>query len=56
MYILVVLLPLIGSILSGLCGRYFGREGSAFISTAVMIVTWLIGLFIFVEVGLFSIL
>jgi NADH:ubiquinone oxidoreductase subunit 5 (subunit L)/multisubunit Na+/H+ antiporter MnhA subunit len=36
MYILILILPLLGSILAGLCGRYFGREGSAFLSTSTL--------------------
>jgi NADH:ubiquinone oxidoreductase subunit 5 (subunit L)/multisubunit Na+/H+ antiporter MnhA subunit len=33
MYILILLLPLLGSIFAGLFGRFFGRDGSAFLST-----------------------
>lgn len=35
MYILILLLPFLGFILSGAFGRYFGRLGSAFISTFI---------------------
>lgn len=52
MYILILILPLLGSILAGLCGRYFGREGSAILSTSTLFFSWLLGLFIFYEVGI----
>jgi NADH:ubiquinone oxidoreductase subunit 5 (subunit L)/multisubunit Na+/H+ antiporter MnhA subunit len=51
MYILVLILPLLSSILAGLYGRYFGREGCAFLSTFILFLTWLLSLFIFYEVG-----
>lgn len=52
MYIFILILPLLGSILAGLCGRYFGREGSALLSTFCLFFSWLLGLFIFYEVGI----
>lgn len=52
MYILILILPLLGSILAGLCGRYFGREGSAFLSTLTLFLSWILSLFIFYEVGI----
>lgn len=52
MYILVILLPFLGFILSGAFGRFFGRLGSAFISTFNLFLTWLLSLFIFYEVVL----
>lgn len=52
MYILILILPLLGSILAGLYGHFFGREGSAFLSTTSLFLSWLLGLFIFYEVGL----
>lgn len=41
-----------GSILAGLYGHFFGREGSAFLSTTSLILSWFLSLFIFYEVGL----
>jgi len=52
MYILILFLPLLSSILSGFFGFYFSRQGSAFISTFCLILTWLLALFIFYEVCL----
>lgn len=51
MYILILILPLLGCFLAGLCGRYFGREGSALLSTFCLFLSWLLSLFIFYEVG-----
>lgn len=52
MYILILILPLLGSVLAGLFGHFFGREGSACLSTISLFLSWLLGLFIFYEVGL----
>lgn len=51
MYILILILPLLGSSLAGF-GHFFGREGSAFLSTTCLVLSWILGLFIFYEVGL----
>ena len=48
MYILVIIIPLIGFILSGVFGRY----GSAFLSTFCLFIVWLLSLFILNEVCL----
>lgn len=50
MYILVLLFPFLGFLLSGALGRYFGREGSAILSTLGLFGTLLIGLFLFYEI------
>lgn len=52
MYILILILPLLSSILSGIFGRYFGREGCAILTTTLLFLSWALGLFIFYEVGL----
>jgi hypothetical protein len=39
MYILIIILPFLGFILSGLFGKFFGRLGSAFISTFNLFLT-----------------
>lgn len=50
MYLLVILLPLLGSIIVGFSGRFLGRFGGAFVSTFMLFLTWLVALFIFFEV------
>jgi len=52
MYILILILPLLGCVLAGLYGHFFGREGSAFLSTISLMLSLLLGIFIFYEVGL----
>jgi len=39
MYILIVLLPLIGSCVVGLGGRWIGRLGAAYLSTFILFLT-----------------
>jgi len=50
MYIWVLLFPILGFVLSGVFGRYFGRAGSAFLSTLGLFLTLITGLFLFYEV------
>ena len=50
MYSLVLIFPLLGFLLSGFLGRYFGREGGAILSTLGLFITLLTGLFLFYEV------
>jgi len=38
MILLIILLPLIGSLLAGLLSRYIGRSGSALLTTIIMFV------------------
>jgi len=54
MYILIVLLPVIGSFVAGLGGRWIGRLGSAYLSTFILFLTWLLAVFSFYEVCLYS--
>jgi NADH:ubiquinone oxidoreductase subunit 5 (subunit L)/multisubunit Na+/H+ antiporter MnhA subunit len=50
MYLLVLFFPFLGFILSSIFGRYFSRDGSAFLSTLSLFLTLLTGLFIFYEI------
>jgi NADH-ubiquinone oxidoreductase chain 5 len=52
MYLLLVFLPIIGSCLAGLFGRFLGSWGSAIITTGCLFISFLISLFAFYEVGL----
>lgn len=52
MYLLLVLLPLIGSILAGLFGRLLGRHGAAIISTFCVGLTSLFSWIALYEVGI----
>lgn len=52
MYLLLVFLPIIGSCLAGLFGRFLGSWGSAIITTSCLFISFLISLFAFYEVGL----
>jgi NADH:ubiquinone oxidoreductase subunit 5 (subunit L)/multisubunit Na+/H+ antiporter MnhA subunit len=50
MYILVLLFPLTGFLLSGLFGFYFGRVAGPILSTLGLFLTLLSSLFIFYEI------
>nr|YP_010338879.1 NADH dehydrogenase subunit 5 [Bangia atropurpurea]UNJ18846.1 NADH dehydrogenase subunit 5 [Bangia atropurpurea] len=52
MYLLIILLPLIGTLITGLGGRWLGRKGSNLFSTACVIMCFFLSLFAFFEVGL----
>ena len=52
MYLSLVFLPIIGSCLAGLFGRFLGSWGSATITTSCLFLSFLISLFAFYEVGL----
>src|SRR6478672_4313633 len=52
MYLSLVFLPIIGSCLAGLFGRFLGSWGSAIVTTGCLFVSFLISLFAFYEVGL----
>jgi NADH-ubiquinone oxidoreductase chain 5 len=51
MYLLLVILPLIGSCFAGLFGRELGSKGSAFISISCLFAAFLLSLFSFYEVA-----
>ena len=50
MYLLILILPLIGFFFSGCFGYYFGRLGSAFLSTLGLFFSLLLALFLLYEV------
>ena len=52
MYLLIIILPLIGSLTVGLFGRYLGQRGAAFISTASVILSCILSVLAFYEVAL----
>lgn len=52
MYLLILLLPLLSTIFSGLCGRWLGGRGAAILSTSLIGTTFLISCFAFYEVAL----
>ena len=51
MYLALILLPIMGSIVSGFFGRKIGVQGSQLITCSCVVTTTLISLFIFFEVG-----
>jgi NADH-ubiquinone oxidoreductase chain 5 len=55
MYLSIIILPLIGSIVSGFFGRKVGVKGAQFITCSSIIVTTLLAIIVFFEVGLNSI-
>lgn len=52
MYLSIILIPLLGSIFSGLFGRKLGAQGSQFITTFGLILTCIFSFIAFYEVGL----
>lgn len=52
MYLLIVALPLIGSLISGFGGRWLGRYGSCIFSTTCVIFSAILSIMAFYEVGL----
>uniref|UniRef100_A0AAU7YU94 NADH-ubiquinone oxidoreductase chain 5 n=1 Tax=Pelargonium sp. FB-2021b TaxID=2898234 RepID=A0AAU7YU94_9ROSI len=54
MYLLIVLLPLLGSSAIGLFGRFLGAEGSAILSTICVSLSAILSFFAFYEVALVS--
>lgn len=52
MYLLVIFFPLLGSLITGLFGRFLGRQGSIILTTGCLFLSFLTSLFIFYEVGL----
>lgn len=51
MYLSIIILPLLGSIVSGFFGRKVGVGGSQIISCSCIIVTTILAVLVFVEVG-----
>ena len=52
MYLALIVLPLLGSIASGFFGRKIGVSGSHIITCSSIVVTTLLSLIVFFEVGL----
>jgi NADH-ubiquinone oxidoreductase chain 5 len=52
MYLSIILLPLLGSFISGFLGRVAGMLGSRLISSLSIIITTLLSITVFFEVGL----
>jgi NADH-ubiquinone oxidoreductase chain 5 len=52
MYLTLILLPVLGSIASGFFGRKIGISGSQLITCTCVIITTVLALVAFIEVGL----
>jgi NADH-ubiquinone oxidoreductase chain 5 len=52
MYLVLVFLPLIGSITAGLFGRKLGPKGSSIVTVTLLFITFLLSVFAFYEVAL----
>lgn len=52
MYITIILLPLLGSLISGFGGRWLGRYGAGIFSTTCVISSFFLSLLTFYEIGL----
>jgi NADH-ubiquinone oxidoreductase chain 5 len=51
MYLVLIFLPLLGSIVSGFFGRKIGISGSQLITSSSVIITTLLAILVFFEVG-----
>jgi NADH-ubiquinone oxidoreductase chain 5 len=52
MYLSIILLPLLGSIISGFLGRISGMYGSRILSSLSIVITTIFSIYAFFEVGL----
>jgi len=52
MYIILIFLPLIGSLICLIFGRFLGKSGSSIITTSLIFISFLLSLFSFYEVAL----
>nr|YP_009541994.1 NADH dehydrogenase subunit 5 [Neogoniolithon spectabile]AYR06664.1 NADH dehydrogenase subunit 5 [Neogoniolithon spectabile] len=52
MYLLIVFLPLIGSLSCGLFGRFLGQYGSSILSTLIVFISFILSTLAFFEIGL----
>jgi proton-translocating NADH-quinone oxidoreductase chain L len=52
MYLLIILLPLLGSLVAGGCGRYVGARGAALVTTTCVGTAALLSIIVFYEVAL----
>jgi NADH-ubiquinone oxidoreductase chain 5 len=55
MYLAIITMPLLGSIVSGFFGRKIGVNGAQFITSTSIILTTLLAILAYIEVGLNSI-
>jgi NADH-ubiquinone oxidoreductase chain 5 len=51
MYLTIIILPLLGSIVSGFFGRKIGVKGAQFITCSSLIITTILAIVVFFEVG-----
>jgi NADH-ubiquinone oxidoreductase chain 5 len=51
MYLSIIILPLLGSIISGFFGRKIGVSGAQFITCSSVIITTILAVIVFFEVG-----
>jgi proton-translocating NADH-quinone oxidoreductase chain L len=54
MYLLIVLLPLLGSLITGLFGRFLGYKGASLITTGCILISAFLSTIVFYEVALCS--
>ena len=54
MYLTIITMPLLGSIISGFFGRKIGTSGSQFITCTLVVVTTILSILAFLEVGMTS--
>jgi len=52
MYLTLIVLPLLSSIASGFFGRKIGVRGAQLITSASVVITTILSIIIFIEVGL----
>ncbi|RYE15526.1 MAG: hypothetical protein EOP34_02965 [Rickettsiales bacterium] len=52
MYLSILILPLLGSFVSGILGRKLGVKGSQIITTSCVVITTLLAIIVFTEVAL----
>ena len=52
MYLAIIIIPLLGSIISGLFGRKIGVQGSHIVTCSCITITTLLTIFTFIEVGI----
>jgi len=52
MYLALIVLPILGSIISGFFGRKVGVSGSQIITCSCVIITTILSILAFIEVGL----
>lgn len=56
MYLVLLLLPILGSIASGFFGRKIGISGSQLTTCTCVIITTILAIIVFIEVGVNNIL